>query len=87
MPNPHFDISIVQRSKGKSAVAGAAYQSGEKLFSEYDQTYKDYRNKHGMQGHWIIEMSEMIATANARSMCQHRSNSAAGKTGGYHPQP
>ncbi len=35
MPNPHFDISIVQRSKGKSAVAGAAYQSGEKLFSEY----------------------------------------------------
>ena len=45
MPNPHFDISIVQRSKGKSAVAGAAYQSGEKLFSEYDQTYKDYRNK------------------------------------------
>ena len=46
MPNPHFDISIVQRSKGKSAVAGAAYQSGEKLFSEYDQTYKDYRNKH-----------------------------------------
>ena len=48
MPNPHFDISIVQRSKGKSAVAGAAYQSGEKLFSEYDQTYKDYRNKHGI---------------------------------------
>ena len=41
MPNPHFDISIVQRSKGKLAVAGAAYQSGEKLFSEYDQTYKD----------------------------------------------
>jgi hypothetical protein len=48
LPNPHFDISIVQRSKGKSAVAGAAYQSGEKLFSEYDQTYKDYRNKHGI---------------------------------------
>ena len=48
MPNPHFDISIVQRSKGKSAVAGAAYQSGEKLFSAYDQTYKDYRNKHGI---------------------------------------
>ena len=59
MPNPHFDISIVQRSKGKSAVAGAAYQSGEKLFSEYDQTYKDYRNKHG------IAYTEILLPPNA----------------------
>ena len=43
MPNPHFNTSITRRSKGKSAVAGAAYQSGERLFSEYDQKYKDYR--------------------------------------------
>ena len=28
---PHFSISYRQRSKGQSAVAGAAYQSGEKL--------------------------------------------------------
>jgi hypothetical protein len=28
MPNPNFDISITQRSKNQSAVAGAAYQSG-----------------------------------------------------------
>lgn len=33
MPNPYFDIFITQRSKGKSAGTGAAYQSGEKLFS------------------------------------------------------
>ena len=26
MPNPHFDITITQRSKGQSSVAGAAYQ-------------------------------------------------------------
>ena len=46
MPNPHFDISgAAQRSQGKSAVAGAAYQSGEKLFSEYDQKMKDYTRK------------------------------------------
>ena len=37
MPVPHLNIRIVQRSKGSSAVAGAAYQAGEKLFSEYDQ--------------------------------------------------
>lgn len=42
---PHFSISIRQRSKRQSAVAGAAYQSGEKLFSEYDGKTKNYRYK------------------------------------------
>ncbi|NLT41012.1 MAG: MobA/MobL family protein [Clostridiales bacterium] len=42
---PHFSISIRQRSKRQSAVAGAAYQSGEKLFSEYDGKMKNYRYK------------------------------------------
>ena len=45
MPVPHLEIRIVQRSKGKSAVAGAAYQAGEKLFSEYDQKWKNYTYK------------------------------------------
>ena len=45
MPVPHMEIRIVQRSKGSSAVAGAAYQAGEKLFSEYDQKSKDHRRK------------------------------------------
>ena len=31
MPVPHLEIRIVQRSKGSSAVVGAAYQAGEKL--------------------------------------------------------
>ena len=48
LPNPHFDITITQRSKGQSAVAGAAYQSGEKLFSEYDQKTKNYSGKRGI---------------------------------------
>ncbi len=45
MPNPHFDVSIVQRSKRQSAIASAAYQSTDRLYSEYDLKYKDYRNK------------------------------------------
>ena len=45
MPIPHLEIRIVQRSKGSSAVAGAAYQAGEKLFSEYDQKMKNYLYK------------------------------------------
>ena len=48
MPNPHFNITITQRSKGKSAVAGAAYQSGSRIFSEYDQQYKNYSKKVGV---------------------------------------
>ena len=48
MPSPHFNITITKRSKGKSAVAGAAYQSGSRIFSEYDQKYKDYTRKQGI---------------------------------------
>ena len=42
MPCPHNQISIVQRSQRQSAVAAAAYQSGEKLFCEYDQQVKHW---------------------------------------------
>ena len=45
MPCPHHDIKIIQRSKRQSAVASAAYQSGERLFSEYDQKQKYYSHK------------------------------------------
>ncbi len=45
MPCPHFSISIVKGSKGQSAVASAAYNSGEKLFSERDMKNKDYSRK------------------------------------------
>ena len=48
MPCPHNEISIVQRSQQQSAVAAAAYQSGEKLFCEYDQEVKHYPEKRGI---------------------------------------
>ena len=48
MPCPHNEITIVQRSQRQSAVAAAAYQSGEKLFCEYDQQVKHYPEKRGM---------------------------------------
>ena len=59
MPNPHFNVSITQRSRGQSAVAGAAYQSGDRLFSEYDQKYKDYSRKQG------IVYTEIMLPSNA----------------------
>ena len=36
IPCPHFKITIVKRSQGQSAVARAAYQSGERLLQDYD---------------------------------------------------
>ncbi len=45
MPCPHFKITIAKRSENKSVVAGAAYQSGERLFSEYDRKVKNYTGK------------------------------------------
>ena len=60
MPVPHLEILIVQRSKGSSAIAGAAYQAGEKLFSEYDQKSKDHRRKQPE-----VVYTEILLPANA----------------------
>ena len=54
MPCPHNEISIVQRSQQQSAVAAAAYQSGEKLFCEYDQEVKHYPEKRGIVHNEIL---------------------------------
>ena len=59
MPCPHNEISIVQRSQQQSAIAAAAYQSGEKLFCEYDQQVKHYPEKRG------IVHNEILLPANA----------------------
>lgn len=45
----HLQISIIGRSKGQSAVASSAYQSGEKLLDEQTNTYKNYTNKKEVQ--------------------------------------
>ena len=44
----HIPIKIVQRSKGKSAVAAAAYRSGTKLTNEWDGLTHDYTHKGGV---------------------------------------
>ena len=94
MPCPHNEITIVQRSQRQSAVAAAAYQSGEKLFCEYDQQVKHYPEKRG------IVHNEILLPANApqeyadRNTFMERRRSG-GKTmelpackavGAYHPQ-
>lgn len=41
----HIPIKIIQRSKGKFAVAAAAYRSGTKLTNEWDGLTHDYTHK------------------------------------------
>lgn len=44
----HWNIGIVSRGKGKSAVAAAAYRSGEKFTNEWDGMTHDYTRKGGV---------------------------------------
>lgn len=44
----HFSVKIISRGKGKSAVASAAYISGEKIKNEWDGVTHDYTKKQGV---------------------------------------
>ena len=63
LPCPHCKITIIKRSNNESAVSAAAYQSGEKLFSEYDQEQKYYPYKNE------VTHKEMYACVNLGEAC------------------
>ncbi|MBZ4445108.1 MobA/MobL family protein, partial [Clostridioides difficile] len=44
----HCTIKIIKRSEGRSAVAAAAYRSGQKLTNEWDGQTHDYTRKGGV---------------------------------------
>lgn len=60
MPCPHYKITIISRGKGHSAVAAAAYQSGERLYSNRDYRTKKYRKDAGE-----VVYSEVMLPPNA----------------------
>ena len=55
----HFHVTQIKRSAGQSAVAAAAYRSGEKLHSEYYGEDSDYTRKGG------VVSSEILLPAHA----------------------
>ena len=63
----HCSIKIVSRGKGKSAVAAAAYRSGEKLTNEWDGLTHDYTKKGG------VIHSEILLPAHAPPAFSDRS--------------
>ncbi|WP_270854654.1 MobA/MobL family protein, partial [Roseburia hominis] len=44
----HFSIAQIKRSAGQSAIASAAYRSGERLYSSYYGEVSDYTKKGGV---------------------------------------
>ena len=55
----HCSIKIIKRSQGRSAVASAAYRSGQRLTNEWDGITHDYTKKAG------VVYSEIILPAHA----------------------
>jgi hypothetical protein len=45
----HFSVKTISRSEGRSAVAAAAYRSGEKLTCDYYGKEQDYTKKSGVE--------------------------------------
>ncbi len=57
----HFSVKAISRADGRSAVACAAYRSGEKLDCEYYGKEQDYTKKMG------VELSQIYAPENTKS--------------------
>ncbi len=62
----HCSIKIISRAGGRSAVASAAYRSGEKLYNEETGIIHDFNRKGG------VIMSEIILPVNAPSRYMDR---------------
>ena len=78
----HCSIKIFSRSKGKSAVAAAAYRAAEKITSEYDGKIYDYTRKKGvvhseilLPDHAPAEFSDRAVLWNAVEQIEKASNS------------
>jgi len=78
----HFPIHIFQRSKGRSAVAGAAYRSGTKLTNEWDGQTHDFTKKRGivhaeimLPAHAPPEFSDRSALWNSVEMIEKAKDS------------
>ena len=63
----HFNAQVVSRSKGASAVAGAAYRSGEKLTDERTGETHDYRRRDDLDGTEIMTPREAPEWAQDRA--------------------
>lgn len=62
----HLSIKVISKSKGASAVAKAAYRSGQKLYNERTGLTHDFTKK------WGVSYSEIILCKDAPSEYKDR---------------
>jgi len=62
----HLSAKVISRSAGRSAVAAAAYRSGDQLTAERDGLTHDYSRRHG------VEHTEVMAPDNAPDWMRDR---------------
>ena len=63
----HCSIKVIKRSEGRSAVAAAAYRSGQKLINEWDGMTHDYTKKRGVVHTEILLPSHALPDFSDRS--------------------
>lgn len=66
MADYRFSVQPIKRSEGRSAVAAAAYRSGESLYEERTDLVHDYERKQG------VEHTEIMAPESAPDWVQSR---------------
>lgn len=66
MADYRFSVQPIKRSEGRSAVAAAAYRSGESLYEERTDLIHDYERKQG------VEHTEIMAPESAPDWVQSR---------------
>ena len=62
----HLSVKVVQRSKGRSATAAAAYRAAEKIHDDKTNVTHDYRKKRGVFG------AEILAPSNTPDWVNNR---------------
>jgi hypothetical protein len=63
----HFDVSVISRSKGRSATAASAYRAAERVVDRRTGEVHDYTRKHG------VEHTEILAPEHAPDWARDRS--------------
>lgn len=81
----HLSVKAISRSKGQSAVASAAYRSGDSLTDEREGKTHDYTRRRGVDASFIVAPSgcewtyDRVRLWNAAEAAENRKNSTVAR--------
>ena len=68
----HFSVKAISRADGRSAIAAAAYRSGEKLIDQKQQKEQDYTRKTGVEFKKSMPLTIKSRTFRPSKPLEHR---------------